>query len=231
MIFHWRNLKKYSILLVIGAASTQLFQNCGQLSTFEADSAGDLSLGSLSGLNHPSTVELAAPVQKIVTVNRNAVAALIRDIFTSTVTPVPNLEGLIQQWIGRRSSQFGGACNIYDSNSGTDCGDSSNANLAINQDDNTLRESFHVQFCENILAYDQGVSAVLEKITHPAATPDATAIGQVYQLFYRAEYPDPLVTSSLIDLDHSLATQGETPINRWRAVILQVCSSTGWELL
>lgn len=225
---------KIFTLLLSGLLLTQMYQNCGQMGEFKAiDMSSNLSLGSEGGTdqNHPGPKEVTPPTQKVQVVNRDYVATLMREIFTRSSGPVPNLEALLNQWIINRGAQYGLGCNPYSSYSGRDCGgDIFNSNLPMKADDNTVRESFRLQFCENILGTDDGVNAIMEKVTNRATAPTTDAIKQVYGLFYRGDGPSDLVVSSLVDLDRSLASRNEAPLERWRALALQVCESPGWQL-
>lgn len=218
--------------MIIGLVLTQFYQNCSQLGGFEAmdSSANSLSMGS-NDVNHPSQQEAVLPTQRVQMVNKSYVAALFREVFASTNNPVPGLEGLINQWVYFKGSQYGQGCDPYSSYSGFDCGGSiANANLPYQSEDNTVRQSFNVQACENILGLDQGVNAVLEKVVNHSTAPTASAVAQIYEMFYRGDDAPSLVVSSLMEMDKSLAANGESVINRWRAVMLQVCESPGWQL-
>lgn len=228
---------KIFTLAITGLVLTQMYQNCGQMGMggFETlDMASmNLSMGmeGSTDQSHPAQKEVLLPTQKTLVVNREYVADLMREIFTSSATPVPNLEALINQWIINRGAQYGLGCNPYGSYSGRDCGgDISNSNLPITTDDNTVRESFRVQFCENVLGMDQGVNAILEKLTNRATAPTTDTIRQVYALFYRGDEASELIVNSLLDLDRALLAKNETPLERWRALALQVCESPGWQL-
>ncbi|WII73697.1 hypothetical protein QJS83_07390 [Bdellovibrio sp. 22V] len=226
---------KFFTLALIGLTLTQAYQNCGQMGGFQTldSSSMNLQLGSAGGtdLTHPGQKEVTPPTQKVQVVNREYVASLMREIFTTSAGPVPNLEGLLNQWIITRGAQYGLACNPYSSYTGRDCGgDIANANLAYETDDNTVRESFRIQFCENVLGMDEGVNAILEKIANRPVAPNISAIKQVYGLFYRGDEAPQLVIDSLMDLDRTLVKQNETTLERWRALALQVCESPGWQL-
>lgn len=228
---------KYKILslLLVGTVMTQFYQNCGEMGGFAVldQSSLNLEMGSTGSTdqNHPPQKDVVLPTQKLQVVNRDYVATLMREIFTTSSGPVPNLEALLNQWVVNRGAQYGLGCNPYDSYSGRDCGgDISNANLPIKVDGNTVRESFRVQFCENILGMDEGVNAILEKIPNRPAAPTAEAVRQVYGLFYRGDGASDITISSLLELDKVLAQKGEPAIERWRALSLQVCESPGWQL-
>ncbi len=226
---------KIFTLLLTGLVLTQMYQNCGQMGEFQTldMSSMNLSMGSggTTDMDHPAQKEVVLPTQKIQIGNRDYVAALLREVFTRSSGPIPNLEGLLNQWIINRGAQYGLGCNPYSSYSARDCGgDVANANLAYRTDDNTVRESFRIQFCENALGMDEGVNAILEKIPNRGAAPSAETAKQVYGLFYRGDGPSDLVVSSLLDLDRALAAKNETAFERWRALALQVCESPGWQL-
>jgi hypothetical protein len=220
---------------LLGVVLTQFYQNCGQLGEFQTldMSSMELSSGTLNGtdLTHPSGKEVVLPTQKTLASNRMYVASLMREIFTSTATPVPNLEGLLNQWIYFRGGPYGLACNPYSSYTGSDCGgDISNSNLPYTTDDNTVRESFRLQFCENVLGYDAGVTALLEKVPRRGAAPNAESLRGIYELFYRGDGAPESVINSLLELDRSLAAKAEPPMERWRVAALQICESPGWQL-
>lgn len=226
---------KFFMLLLSGAVLTQMYQNCGQMGEFAVlDQASlNLDMGSSGGTDqsHPSQKDVTLPTQKVQVVNREYVASLMREVFTRSSGPVPNLESLLEQWIIKRGAQYGLGCNPYSTYSGRDCGgDISNANLPIKADDNTVRESFRVQFCENVLGMDEGVNAILEKISNRPAAPTADAVRQVYGLFYRGDGASDIIVASLLDYDKALALKGEPVMERWRALALQVCESPGWQL-
>jgi hypothetical protein len=218
-------------VLVVAILFTQLFQNCAP-GTFASSDYQYLEMGSEGGVNHPSQKDILPPTQRVQLGNRIYVSTLLREVFASAVTPVPGLEGLLNKWVINRGAQFGGGCDPYSSYSGHDCGGaSSNANLAYRIDANTVRESFVVQACENILGYDAAVAAVLEKVSNRASVPNSDAVKQIYQLFYRGDAPSAIVINSILDYDKSNAVGGETTTNRWRGVILQICESPGWQML
>lgn len=217
----------------LGLLLLQVYQNCSQTGFRLTDPTGALDMSSeiLLDTSHPAAASANLPTQKILVANKTYVAALMRDIFSRTANDT-DLENLIHQWVVSRPAQFGGSCNIYDSYSQRDCGgDVSNVNLPQQTDHNTVRESFQIQFCENILGTDDYVNAVISKIEKTATAPDASGIAQIYALFYRGQDADQATIDTLIDLDHSLAQKQEPIIDRWRAVILQVCESPGWQLL
>jgi hypothetical protein len=220
-------------VLFVGVLMTQMFQNCAPLGTFDvADNFTQLDMGSEGGLNHPASGTVLPAIQKMQVANKKYVANLLREIFTSSTTPVPNLEALLNQWIINKGGQFGLGCDPYSTYSARDCGGSvTNANLAYRTDSNTVRESYHVQFCENVLGMDQGVMAVLEKIAYRPSVPNSDSVKQIYMLFYRSDEPSSEVIDSILDFDKSLAVGNETTLDRWRGVILQVCESPGWQML
>ncbi|MNS64206.1 hypothetical protein D3C72_973270 [compost metagenome] len=221
-------------LLAVGVLCTQLFQNCGPMGTFASEDVQMLDMASEGGsdMNHPAQKEVLPPTQRVQLGNKRYVASLLREVFTSAATPVPNLEALLNQWIINRGAQFGMGCDPYSTYSARDCGGSvTNANLPYRADANTVRESFHVQFCENVLGMDQGVTAVLEKIANRPSVPNSDSVRQIYMLFYRADQPSTIVINSLLDYDKVLAQGNESTLDRWRGVILQVCESPGWQLL
>lgn len=221
-------------LCVTGFLLTQLYQNCGQMGQFEAMDMSSLNseLSGTTDRDHPDPKPVVLPTQKMQLVNRQYVASLLREVFTnSDGAPGPALEHFIHTWVMTRAPQYGLACNPYDSYTGNDCGgDISAANLPSNYEDNTVRESFKIQVCENLLAHDGNVEILMAKIKNRSAAPTADAIRQVYGLFYRGDPPEETIVNSLIEFDRALAAKQEPAIERWRGLALQVCESPGWQL-
>ena len=215
------------------AISIQLFQNCSRVGSVYLSSlqGGSQSLASLE-IGHPGAEPLALPKQRILVGNKVFVSTLLRNIFSRTAED-DYLEAIINQWIMYRPAQFGGACSTYDSYSQRDCGgDVSNVNLAPVTDDNTIRESFRLQFCRNTLGKDEFVLSALNKVGLTAdQTPNSKSVVLAYSLFYQDQEANSLVIDSLLDLDRTLLQTNEPLIDRWRAQLLTLCESPGWQLL
>ncbi len=227
-----KTLKIFFIFLTFGIL-VQYFQNCGRVGSFYLSSSqgGETSLASLA-MEHPGSSKLTLPKQRILVGNKVYVASLMRNIFSRTAED-DGLEGHINQWIMNRPAQFGGSCSTYDSYSQRDCGgDVSNVNLAPATDDNTIRESFRLQFCRNILGYDEFVISALGKVGLTVdQAPNPKSILLTYSLFYQDQEASPMVIDSLVDLDRTLMQTSEPLTERWRAQLLLLCESPGWQLL
>ncbi|MNK19501.1 hypothetical protein D3C87_377230 [compost metagenome] len=226
------------VLLAWGGITTQLYQNCSPLQQFEMNDFASLAevppgheTGAGSG-SHPVETKPELPTRKQHVVTKSYVAALFREIFTSTAFPVTDLEGLIDKWVVYKGAQYGGACNIYSSYTSKDCnGALSNVNLDYFTDNNTVRESFRIQLCENVLGLNNGVSAALEKVSLKNSSEiNAASITAAYGLFYRNGPPETLVVNTLLDLNNTLAADKVTVAERWRAMLGQICESPAWQL-
>jgi hypothetical protein len=241
-----RNLqKKISIVLLVGCGviMTQLYQNCAPLQDslgIQSSEASDLASTAPvaepgTGTDGHPTGEKATtlPTRKQMVVPRTFVAGLVREVFTSAKYPIGNLENLIDKWVLFKGAQYGGSCNFYSTYSTRDCGGSnSNANIGSYTDDNTVRESYRIQLCENILGQNNGVNAALEKagLTSASAVNAANVVA-VYGLFYRDNPANPNVVNTLLDLNKSLIEKNAPAMNIWRATLSQICESPGWQLL
>lgn len=236
-----KNMKKslsLGILFIMGAVTTQLYQNCAPFEmegftvmSSEMEEHAETESGT-SG--HPTTEKSTTlPTRKQLVVPRTYVAGIFREVFTSTAFPIASLETLIDKWIMYKGAQFGGACNFYSSYSARDCaGSNSNANIGHYTDDNTVRESFRIQMCENVLGIDAGVNAALANASLTSASAVTTAsLTAAYGLFYRSNPPESMVIATLVDLNNSLTTEKVTAINKWRALLSQICESPGWQML
>lgn len=208
------------------------FQNCStKTRPLYLDSINsNLDLSSLVPSDHPATVPVGLIQQKKQIVNRDYVKALFNDIFSSPGKDSNDIEALVEIWVNKKASQFGLGCDSYSSYSGSDCGGSiSSSNLPVYIVHNTVRESYHLQLCQNILSLDKSIHFVLEKIEKPLSVPDPNAIIQIYNLFYRSNDPEANIINSLIEFDKGLANNNEPPLERWRGLILLICESPGWQ--
>ncbi len=223
---------KFLFFILSSLILLQLFQNCKASNVYQMSSLNGPQNADAMSISHPPDSELPRTGQKVLVANKIYVATLMRDIFKRG-SEDPGLEGLINQWIYNRPSQFGGSCSSYDSYSQVDCGgDISNANNAMNVDHNTIRESYRLQFCRNTLGVDEFVVTALRKINLTVTQqPSSQSAVLMYSLFYRDEEANPLVMASLMDLDRSLTMANEALIERWRAQLLVLCESPGWQLL
>lgn len=225
------------LLFAMGAVTTQLYQNCApfQMEGFAVLSSEEQHAETETGTGgHPTNEkETTLPTRKQLVVPRTYVAGIMREVFTSAKFPISNLEAQIDKWVMFKGAQYGGACNFYSTYSARDCsGSNANANIGHYTDDNTVRESFRIQMCENILGLDAGVNAALEKagLTSASAVNSASLIA-VHGLFYRSNPPEANFVATLVDLNNSLTEQKATALNKWRAMLSQICESPGWQLL
>ena len=145
-------------------------------------------------------------------------------------TTIKVMDNIILQ----RGAQLGGACDLLDSNSSRDCGGSaSNSKGSFYQDPSTLRETYRVQFCENILGVDAAVvNAVRKAGLSEANMPDALAYAKIYSLFYRGREATTAEVNALTGLQQELRANGVLdPLEIWRGLILIVCQSPDWQLI
>lgn len=234
-----RGLLKLTRFLSASAFLLVFFQNC-----FSSQMIENSSLASLSEIQipitHPPEEKVLPPTQKLQLVNRVYIESLFRDIFKDlNGNEVPGLDALLHNWIVNRGTQLGYSCDVYSSYSGRDCASRlteasvyTNATGGVRAQDNVLRQSYIVKLCEGVLEQDQAVDIILSKI-RKNKTDEATAldIGRIWDLFYRGDYIDNLSLRSLIDFDREMKRQGEAPFERWRALMVLVCESPGWQVL
>jgi hypothetical protein len=227
-------------LLTLGFGITQFYQNCApfNLDNIDMSSKSNIltdghTMGNGSG-EHPPTEEVlkSLPQKKQMVVNKVYIASIFREIFTSTKFPISTLENTLDKWVNFKGAQWGGSCNYYSSYSSKDCGGSaSNVNLPHFADDNTVRESFRIQLCDNILGLDAGVNAALEKVdlTNASAI-NAANISLAYSLFYRNDPASEPAQQTLLDLNKTLEEAKYSNTNRWRAILSQICESPSWQI-
>lgn len=187
-------------------------------------------------IDHPEEKTATPSYQTALILNKNQAADLLKSIFLKPGVNFGEFDSLIHQWILYKTGEFGGACNVYDSYGATDCGGGlSNVNLPYYASGNPLRESNRLQFCQRILVYDVAIENALFNVGLQK-TDELTKnnISLVYELFYRGEdfqsADSQKVLSALDELNQSLKLEGENSTERWRAVLLTVCESAGWQL-
>ncbi len=228
-------LRKNHVSLIIGFFIISFgFQNCTKLDSI---SSADFSSVNLP-IEHPTLEQKTLPSsQKLMLAHRNYIVTLFKDIFESENYTIRNsskgsLDDILEHWIGHKGTQFGLACDPYSSQSTADCaGDISNANGAIIKDDGTLRESYRLKACRDILDSENAVEAALEKINRSSQIPNKSSVIQIYELFYRDTNAGELTVNSLLELDRELSKANESVYERWRALLLVVCESPGWQML
>lgn len=238
MKFNIKKILPVASLMTAGLIVTQAYQNCAPFpmegfTVMNSELQGHDTEGSMS--NHPVTDKnLTIPTRKQIVVSKDYVASIFKEVFTSSKYAISgNLDTMIDKWVFYKGAQYGGACNYYSSYGIKDCnGSLPNVNLAQYTDDNTVRESFRLQLCDHLLGQDNGVHAALENIglTTTSAI-NAANITAAYGLFYRNNPPETVVVNTLLDLNKTLTMANESAINKWRAILSQVCESPSWQLL
>lgn len=228
--------KVWSALILAGVVSTFAFANCGRLlpTAFSVDASTGLGVGETIGMTtaHPAMAEVQAPTEKGYLVPREYVVDLLGDIFASTAHPVQGLTAQLRAWVLNKPGAFGGNCDLYSSETGNDCaGDAANNNLAPLAPASTMRAVALTAVCENILADDNAVAAVLEKMSPPPTEPEEVSVGQLYGLFRRGWDADPDYVQSLLQLNDDLKTDGAVLKDRWRLLIQTMCEDPVWEAL
>ena len=218
--------KKYIATLIGIFVSIIIFQNCSEKALYlMSDKPSSLEISSQS-----EVVSSLPSKQSLLVHNKTYIAGLFRDIFARNANDI-DLETLINRWINFRPAQFGGACNIYNTYSQADCGgDVTNANLTLHIDAGTLREVYRLKLCTQVLNTDAFIDAALDKIGKAGTAPDGQSPALVYSLFYRDQEPAAAVITALTELDKALVLNTESAVNRWRALFLIVCETTGWQL-
>lgn len=184
-------------------------------------------------LDHPAEKPVRQTEIKFQVVNRGYIEVLMKDIFG----PIDGSDWpsawqyFLDHWISYKGGQYGMGCDLYESDSGRDCRfqeDLSNSYTYV--DHNTVRESYQIQYCNSMLSIDAALKNALLKINADNVVPNRELIVKAYNLFYRGDDPNQNTVNSLLDLDRTLAQNGETVQNRWRMLLGQICESTGWHL-
>ena len=229
----WVNMIKYILSATTFIAVLLIyFQNCANDTTpfILATDYSSMAPRELSPLpiDHPPEKTVDQTKIKYQVANRDYVIDLMTDIFSDdNGVAISELDGILNVWVFNRGSQYGLGCDNYASASGRDCYlKPTESNLPVY----TVRESFQIQLCENILSLNHAVTIVKSKVAAGVDYPNRESLINLYNLFYRGNDPNENVINTLLDFDRALAQNRESQLERWRGVILQVCESPGWQL-
>jgi hypothetical protein len=227
-----QKLAKVFTALVIIALLPQAYQNCSPTGFQVAELQ---SKEQMTEVDHPVEKEVAPPAQAVQLGHKHYVSAMLREVFAgpqSSAGYLGALDAHIRYWIDNKGSQFGAACNQYDSNGVGFCDNAvSNVNGPLRLDDNLVRESFRIRACEEILHNDEAVAAALSKIQRTSETPELESLEQAAGLFYRGEPPPSGFVETLLELDRDLAKAKESVGERWRMMFIMICESPDWQMI
>lgn len=226
---------KIILFLAFVISGTIIFQNCSQFSK-ESPSTSSYSSDETPVIGHLDNQISQLPSQQMRLVNRRYVTELFRDIFTaSNGETATNLEGYLFAWATKRGAQLGGGCDVVGSTTGIDCNnDISNANQPSHADPNTIRESFKIQLCEELLGQDVGLKIVLNKLGVTDTTNNSFTTEKfklAYELFYRTDEMPSYYSETLKGFAFDLQQNQETTANIWRGILLLICETPEWQKL
>ncbi len=227
-----QKLAKLFTALAVLALLPQAYQNCSPTGFQVAELQ---SKEQMTEVDHPVEKEVSPPAQAVQLGHKHYVSAMLREVFASPQSSagyVAALDAHIRYWIDNKGSQFGAACNQYDSNGVGFCDNAvSNVNGPLRLDDNLVRESFRIRACEEILHNDESVTAALSKIQRTSEAPDTSSLEQATALFYRGEPPSGDFVETLRALDEDLVKANESMMNRWRMMFIMICESPDWQMI
>lgn len=207
------------------------FQNCSQ---FSKEMESTSSYSEETPISNHFSSSISQPQQKMRIVNRRYITELFRDIFTaSNGQTADGLESYLFNWSRKRGAQLGGGCDLLESTTGVDCNnDFNNANQPSYADPNTIRESFKIQICEELLGQDNGLSIILGKVGYSANDPDPFSnkkIKAAYQLFFRTDEIPEYYLEAIEGFIFELKEKQESDLNIWRGIMLLLCESPDWQ--
>lgn len=248
----WSRPLPAAVIIILFVILPVYFQNCAEVAAPSTQFSMDpnfyeTQISSL-GTTHLPEIQLKNTYQKVLVVNRIYMQELFLDIFKNDKYPYPTesgstitfLDRVVYENITRKGTFLGGPCDPNDSYTTQNCnGGVADASLPSFVDSNTVRASYVIQVCEQLLsapnpAYshlNQGVLAVLDKIGAVEQEPTDNNLRLLYQLFFRHENPSNEYLRSLKELNEDLKTEKEPLLARWKSLALMVCESPGWQIL
>ncbi|MGZ3722544.1 MAG: hypothetical protein ACXVA9_06420 [Bdellovibrionales bacterium] len=211
-------------------ALLQSYTNCSK-SEVNMNEGSSVTLNQ----NHPNLQASITAQYNTPLGHKKFIASIMRDTFTNSASTAEYLgavDGYTTYWADRQGTQLGLACNPYESQTGQDCGGSiSNSNSAISSVSTTIREAIRIHLCDEILGYENAVTAALANAHVTAATPDENSIRAVTGLFYRGELPSQEFISTFVEMDQHLSAEGLGNTDRWRMILVELCETTEWQRL
>ena len=255
-ISRWRQWSRpipAATILLIFFILPVYFQNCAEVAApvthFSMDPSFYETQMSSMGSTHLPEIQQKNTYQKVLVVNRFYLQELFLDIFKNPNypfapeqpgSPITVLDRVVYENITRKGTFLGGSCDPNDSYTTQDCnGGVADASLPAFVDSNTVRASYIIQVCEQLLSArdpanthsNQGVFAVLDKIGAINQEPTDNSLKLLYQLFFRHEEPSYSYLQTLHELNNDLKMQKDPLIARWKSLTLMVCESPGWQIL
>jgi hypothetical protein len=210
-------------LLVLMSA----FQNC----TKGFSSAGK---GSDLPLGHPDT-GLVIMQSHVVLGDREYLESAFSNVFSQAgVTSGQSgylANVLLQEFLPQQGS-LGRACDpLYDGSIENCYYLIDNANINMSAASSSIREAARIQVCRRLLANDLLLQAMIGQVSGNQSTPNAQSVTAIIQQYYPAKDSAPSLIDSLLNLDATMAKQGESTADRWRLIFLALCESPEWEVL
>lgn len=211
-------------------ALSQAYTNCSK-SDVNMNEGTSMTLSP----DHPAAQSVTAAQYVAPLGHKKFISSLITENFSNSSSETGYMNALnanVQYWSDNQGAQLGLACNPYESATGQDCnGNISNSNLPLFRSSTTIREAIRIHLCDEILGYDQAVTASLANASVTTSTPDEESIRALTGLFYRADLPSQEFISTFVEMDQHLATEGLGDTDRWRIILVELCESTEWQRL
>lgn len=216
--------------LLVGVITLSSFQNCAQngFATASDEVLSFTESSSQSDTGHPGE-----PVPKFDSfqepiINKLYIAEVMRSIFKSGDGGV---ESLLDRWVMSNGPNFGIGCDIYSSSSNAYCyGGTANANTATRTNATVMRELYRLKICNTIIGAGGSVASAMPKVgLTPGSSVTPENLAKVYSLFYRTQDPSPFEIETFTQLATSLETEGVNRTEQWRAILITICETTGWQ--
>jgi hypothetical protein len=185
---------------------------------------------------------------KLVVKNREMLAADFSELFLSKETASsPDSDDLkiknsIAMLISNRPEFFGANCSRYDANclpdtnglAGRSRGGFLDGSMTAEQIPslNTVSQGYVIRTCEEILSVDKAVNVFLSQVSLTNAShSDLSNIKKVVAYFYRGKVIDDNVLNSLVVLAKANDDKKMSSMDRWRFVLLALCTSSHFLML
>lgn len=196
----------------------------------KVNSSPDNNPGNTTALTLDKSINLR-------TVDRFYVSAVLNDIFG------PGAATIINDNISTQMDYFGGGCDQYDKNVSTS-NSCLNANCKLitcngnNVIDNqvgsssVIRQGLLIKACEKIADVNANIIFALQPIAVFTTTATAPAINnanltKAYSFFYRSEEAPASTISALMDIANQETSNN---FNKWKFVLLALCTTPQWQI-
>lgn len=140
---------------------------------------------------------------------------------------------IINEFVLNKITEFYGLCSVVDGDSTCNARNltvrTSSMDVQSTAPSAVTRDGYRITACNKIVAEDRAVGNVIFNLTGSRETDlSEEDIMKVYNAFYPEQSISAEAYASLVEVYESVV--GELILDKWRAVIIPICQSSGWQV-